>query len=280
MGALLVGALGLGTIEVPDLHHVRVRPAARPGQRVRAVVVRQRGVSLSQDAPEVSRDVAAGTVHVHRTEAALGIRRTVVAVFDPHSLPALVEELSESRHVDRISTAVNLDTVEAHGEEPSDVLLVVGRGLVLHADAGIQIASNLQTQGVPVLDQAVHVGEAMQVDHRQASHLIVPRALSPDALVNRALGQRRIFVLPGRAVALLPSIIHADPAKAQIFQTERFASHAPRRVQHRSHGTTHVLVVDDAGIRCAIKGVPGSPAPRWSLAKTIIDATHDHGKVA
>mmetsp|Transcript_156477 Transcript_156477/g.502105 ORF Transcript_156477/g.502105 Transcript_156477/m.502105 type:complete len:258 (+) Transcript_156477:774-1547(+) len=192
MGALLVGALGLGTIEVPDLHHVRVRPAARPGQRVRAVVVRQRGVSLSQDAPEVSRDVAAGTVHVHRAEAGLGIRRTVVAVFDPHSLPALVEELSESRHVDRISTAVNLDTVETHGEEPSDVLLVVGRGLVLHADAGIQIASNLQAQGMPVLDQAVHVGEAMQVDHRQASHLIVPRALSPNALVNRALGQRRI----------------------------------------------------------------------------------------
>mmetsp|Transcript_30145 Transcript_30145/g.76191 ORF Transcript_30145/g.76191 Transcript_30145/m.76191 type:complete len:458 (-) Transcript_30145:31-1404(-) len=272
---LFVRPPGLRAAEVADLEHVGVGPAAGPGLRVRAVAVGQRGVGLPEDAVEGGADVAAGAEEVHGAGAGGGVRHPVVAVLDAHPPARGVEKRGEARDVSRGAAGVDLDAVEGHGGEPGHVLLVVSwRSTALHADAVVEVRPHLQAQRVAVVDQTSHVGKPLGVDDGPTRRPVVPRALAAHALVDGARGQRGVLVLARGAVALLPAVVHAHPAEAQVAQCRRFATHGPRPIQHRAHRDPHPRVRDGAVRRHAVVDVPRPPPPRRRCCQPVVETPH------
>jgi hypothetical protein len=117
-----------------------------------------------------------------------------VAVFDPDRAAGLVEELRVQGHVVTRTTVIDLYTIKTVVDDELNVLRVVHRVLVravaaLHADAVVQIDSNLDAKGVAVICQRFHrtrAAEPMRIDHWHVRHGIMPRAATAAAIRNGA----------------------------------------------------------------------------------------------
>ena len=62
----------------------------------------------------------------------------------------------------------HLHTVKRHIHHPCGILLVVRGARVFHADAVVEVRADEKPEGVPVLDESFHIGEAVKVDERFA----------------------------------------------------------------------------------------------------------------
>ena len=104
---------------------------------------------------------------------------------------------------------VDLHRIEFHLCEEGNVLLKVCSPF-LHADTCIQVEADREAQFVAKFHQTSKVREAQLVHHRLAGFLVVKRALTLAAVVDRARdvgGAVRIRPLGCGAVALLPAVV-------------------------------------------------------------------------
>ena len=111
----------------------------------------------------------------------------------------------------------DLHTIKPSVEHPFHVLRVVRWAPSrLHADAVVEVGPNFKPERVALVNESPHVLEPVFA-HYWGSLSVVKRARVGREAEIWALGQAGVFVLPCRAVALLPPVIHRNPVKAKIW---------------------------------------------------------------
>mmetsp|Transcript_52319 Transcript_52319/g.152065 ORF Transcript_52319/g.152065 Transcript_52319/m.152065 type:complete len:201 (-) Transcript_52319:12-614(-) len=172
-----------------------------------------------------------------------------MAVFDHDRLTTIrFNDVIPELHV-RLNTATvklpGVKTKPAVGLHVAHIVLPV-LGRVVRTDAIVAVPARFQTQAVRIVGHILHVRKSLQIDDRIPVRVMIMVASRP-------------------GVAVLPIVVKANVAIAQVTQRSGLAVNSAHSLHHAIHDALNERLVD----LCSVE-VPASPAHGWQFGKAII----------